>query len=181
MTRGGGLMRRQTWLTRARSLTVLGLLLTPSLLAAQATSPRPVVIGAEEGHTSVSSMGVETVWKVGSISTGASQVTLATGTLPPGHETAMHLHEIDEEVIYVLSGELTVTLEGEEHTVGPGATVFIPPESWMAIANRTEAPVVMVAVISRGEAEECFRVLFSRDADEAARRDATELCRIRLR
>jgi quercetin dioxygenase-like cupin family protein len=126
-------------------------------------------------------MGVETVWKVGSVSTGASQVTLATGTLPPGHETPTHLHEIDEEVIYVLSGELTAILEGEEHTAGPGATVFIPPGSWMAIANRTEAPVVMVAVITRDEAEECFRVLFSRDADEEARREAEALCRIRHR
>lgn len=175
-------MRQQTWLTTAGLLSVLVAFLVPTLLEAQADPVQPHVIGPDEGHTSVSPMGARTEFMVGSVSTGASELMVAEATLPPGHETPTHLHEIDEEVVYVLEGELTVILEGEEHTVGPGGTVFIPPERWMALANRsTDAPVVFVGVISRGEAEECFRVLFSRDADEAARREAGALCRIRNR
>lgn len=101
--------------------------------------------------------------------------------MPPGHETPTHLHEVDEEVVYVLEGELTVLLEGEERTVGPGGTAFVPPGTWMALANRTDAPVVILGVIARGEVEECYRTLFSKDADEVARREAGALCRIRNR
>ncbi|HVS65357.1 MAG TPA: cupin domain-containing protein, partial [Thermoanaerobaculia bacterium] len=107
--------------------------------------------------------------------------TVAVGVIPPGHVSPMHLHEIDEEVVYVLQGELTAILDGEEYTVGPGGTVFIPPGTWMALENRTETSVFSLGVLSRGELEECFRVLFSRDADEAARRDALGLCRLKMR
>lgn len=62
-----------------------------------------------------------------------------------------------------------------------GGTAFVPPGTWMALANRTDAPVVTMGVIARGEVEECYRVLFSKDADEAARREAGDLCRIRNR
>ncbi len=174
-------MREQTWLMTAGLLSILVPFLVPTLLEAQADTIQPHVIGPEEGHTSVSPMGVRTVFMVGSVSTGASQLMVGKATLPPGHETPTHLHEIDEEVVYVLEGELTVILEGKEHTVGPGGAVFIPPERWMALANRTDTPVVFVGVISRGEVEECTRVLFSRDADEADRREAVELCRMRNR
>lgn len=117
----------------------------------------------------------------GSVSTGASQLSLVRATLPPGHVTPVHLHEIDEEVVHVLEGELTAILEGEEQTVGPGGTVFVPPGTWMALANRTDRPVVVVGALPRGELERCYRVLFSRDADEADRREAVELCRIENR
>lgn len=149
-------MRQQTWLTTVALLSLLGLLLAPTLLGAQANAAQSYVIGPEEGHASISPMGVEAVFKVGAVSTGGSQLFLAKATLPPGHETPTHLHEIDEEVVYVLEGELTVILEGEEHTVGPGGTAFVPPGTWMALANRTDTPVVAMAVIARGEVEEAI-------------------------
>lgn len=137
---------------------------------------RSHVVGPREGHVAVAASGMEVQFKVGSVSTGASGLMMATSVFPPGHETPTHLHEIDEEVVYVLHGELTATLEGQEHTVGPGGTVFVPPGTWMALGNRTETSVVVLGVLSRGEAEECFRVLFSTDADETARLEALELC-----
>lgn len=118
-------MRQQTWLATASLLSVLVPLLVPTLLEAQADPVQPHVIGPEEGHASVSPMRVRTEFMVGSVSTGGSQLFMARATLPPGHETPTHLHEIDEEVVYVLEGELTVILEGEEHTVDPGGTVFV--------------------------------------------------------
>lgn len=48
----------------------------------------------------------------------------------------------------------------------------------MAIANRGATSAVALVIVSRGEVEACFRVLFSADADEAERREATELCRL---
>lgn len=174
-------MRPRKWMAKAGVLPAIGLLLGAGPVGAQEEKPEPSVIPAGAGYVGVSPDGVQTQFKVGSVSTGASQVTLAVGVLPPGHVSPTHLHEIDEEVLYVLQGELTAILDGVEHTVGPGGTVFIPPGTWMALENRTETSVFSLGVLSRGELEECFRVLFSRDADEAARHDAQELCRLKTR
>lgn len=174
-------MVRRTWLAMASSFCVLGLFAAPPPLEAQADTAQPRVVGPQDAHVSVSPMGVRTEFMVGSVSTGASQLFVARATLPPGHETPMHLHEIDEEVVHVLEGELTAVLEGEEHAASPGETVYVPPGTWMALANRTDRPVVVVVILPRGELEPCYRVLFSSDADEADRREAVELCRIQNR
>lgn len=63
---------------------------------------------------------------------------MSTGLFPPGHDTMTHLHQIDEEVACVLHGELTVTLDGQEHTAVSAGTVFIPQGTRMKMANRTE-------------------------------------------
>lgn len=172
-------MRRHERIPTIALLAAAGLVAAPGLLPAQAADPRPQVIGPGEGDLQVSPRGVEVRFKVGAVSTGSPQLFFAKVTMPPGDESLTHLHEIDEELIYVLEGELTVTLDGEEHSVGPGGTVFVPPGAWMKLANRTDAPVVAVGVLPRGELEECYRVFFSRDADEAARREANETCRLR--
>lgn len=166
---------------RSVEVVVKGGEVVSSKTEARAEAARPHVIGPEEAHVSVSPMGVGTAFIVGSVSTGASQLFLARATLPPGHETPEHLHEVDEEVVYVLEGELTAVLDDEEHVVGPGGTVFVPPGTWMALANRTDRPVMILGTLGRGELEQCYRVLFSQDADEADRREAAELCRIRNR
>lgn len=81
---GETIMRQLTWITMAGLFPVLGLLLTPTLLQAQADTVQPHVIGPEEGHTSVSPMGVRTVFMVGSVSTGGSPLFMARATLPSG-------------------------------------------------------------------------------------------------
>ena len=147
----------------------------------QAEEAEPMVISAGEGHVGVSPLGVQSRSLAGSVTNGASRLYVGTVIFPPGHETPMHLHEIDEEVVYVLHGELTATLGDEEYTAGPGSTVFIPPGTWMKLENRTETSAVALGVLSRGEVEECVRVLFSTDATDTARREARKLCRIEAR
>src|SRR3546814_4603549 len=70
------------------------------------------------GVGSVGEKGFITLIKVGSISTGASQLYVGRGIVPPGTETPAHLPEVDEEILYVLEGEITLTLDDEVHTVG---------------------------------------------------------------
>lgn len=155
-------------------------LLVPGFLLAQEAPRQPGVIGAEGGDTLVSSMGVRTRWTVGSVSTGSSQMVLVEAVFPPGHETASHLHETDEEIIYVLEGELRVTLGDQEYSAGPGATAFVPPGTWMALANPTDQRAVALVMIPRAEAEQCMRVLFSPDADDEARAEAVGDCGLRI-
>lgn len=151
-----------------------------SAAVGQQTSGRAHVIQHEEGHSLVSEMGVETLFKVGGMSDGASNLTMVRAVFPPNHQTTTHLHEIDEELVYVLDEELTVTLGEEQQTAGPGAAAFIPPGTWMALENRTAAPTTVLVIISRGEAEECFRVLVDERSAPESRARALEECRIRF-
>lgn len=168
------------WLAMVGAITAITLLLAAGPLKAQTEGRSAQVVDFDEGDVLIDPLsGGEVHFKVGSVSTGASQLTMATFVFPPGHETVTHLHEIDEEVLYVIYGELTVTLEGEEHTARPGGTVFVPPGTWMKIANHSETSALGLFMLSRGEVEECFRVFLSEEADEAARREAIELCKLR--
>lgn len=159
-----------------------GVSVAASPLEAQTDAPRARVIAFDEGYVGVTGYGGRFVAKVGSESTGASQLFAGTVTFPPGAEIGTHLHEVDEEVVYVLEGTVTVTLEEKEYTVGPGGMIFVPPGTWMAIANRTEAPALLLGVASRGDVERCFRALFAYDPkeqDETARREALGFCKMR--
>lgn len=91
------------------------------------------------------------------------------------------MHEIDEEFVYVLGGDLTSTLGGEEQTVESGGVVFVPPHTWMTLANRTDRPIRLLVGIFRGEAEACFRVLFSSESSDGAVAEAMSECGVRLR
>src|SRR3546814_4996801 len=71
-----------------------------------------------------------------------------------------HLHEVDEEVLYVLEGEITLTLDDEVHTVGAGGTAFIPPGTWMKVENRSDALARVLGILPRGDVERCFRAIY---------------------
>jgi quercetin dioxygenase-like cupin family protein len=65
---------------------------------------------------------------------GAIHTELAVGALQPGGRLARHLHSF-EEVLYVLSGELTHELEGRVYRLRAGDYVLHPIGSWHGLAN----------------------------------------------
>lgn len=46
--------------------------------------------------------------------------------VPPMVDTPRHVHELEDELFYVLDGEHVFEVDGVEHCVGPGGTVFAP-------------------------------------------------------
>lgn len=153
------------------------------LFAALASAGEPRVIGADEGDTGQRPNGFKAVHKVGGISTGSEQVFIAVGTIPPGMSTGLHLHEVDEEILYVLEGEISATLDEETLTAGPGETIFVPAGTWMNLANGSDAPARVVLVIPRAEAETCFRLLHGigvEDMTDTEKQEAFDLCKIRM-
>lgn len=52
-------------------------------------------------------------------------LTAGVSEVPPGGWLGLHRHA-PAEVYHVLGGHGTVTLDGDEHAVGPGSVVFIP-------------------------------------------------------
>jgi quercetin dioxygenase-like cupin family protein len=48
-------------------------------------------------------------------------------TYPPGAKCLPHFHETAVEVYFVLSGELTATVERERYVIHEGQLIYIPP------------------------------------------------------
>jgi quercetin dioxygenase-like cupin family protein len=51
---------------------------------------------------------------------GGEQVLLCRVTYAPGKEVPWHAHEYTEQVMFILDGEVEITVEDETATLGPG-------------------------------------------------------------
>jgi quercetin dioxygenase-like cupin family protein len=85
------------------------------------------------------------------------RISLVEVELPAGSSTQLHRQPYDDETLYVLSGSLTVHLDGAEHEVGPGGIVFIPRETPHALLA-TEATKLIIFGLPAGQ-ERYFRAL----------------------
>ncbi|MGX6449477.1 cupin domain-containing protein [Patulibacter sp. S7RM1-6] len=73
--------------------------------------------------------------------------------LEPGQRMRIHLHERQEEVYLVLAGRLSLLVEGEEQTVGPGELVRVAPSVRRQLLNRGPERVSLLALGGAGEHE----------------------------
>ena len=60
---------------------------------------------------------------------------------PGGGSDRPELDEGAEGALFVVEGELTVTLDGDSHVMQPGGFAFIPPASNWAVRNTADKPV----------------------------------------
>jgi putative monooxygenase len=61
-------------------------------------------------------------------------------TLKPGEFVSEHYHPYSEEFLYVIEGELEMTVEGNPITLKPGDSLWIPINSKHRLVNKTDAP-----------------------------------------
>ena len=72
---------------------------------------------------------------------------LALITIDPGRDgPEPHAHTGEDDSFYILEGELTFAVDGEELVAGPGTFVLVPPGIEHTFANRGAQPVRMVNV-----------------------------------
>jgi mannose-6-phosphate isomerase-like protein (cupin superfamily) len=102
--------------------------------------PRAVVVPPGEGRRVAN---VEFLAR----SADTPRFNLAVITIQPHrHGPGAHVHEAEDDAFYILDGELTFTVEGEDVVAGPGTFVLVPPGVEHTFANRGEAVVRMVNV-----------------------------------
>jgi uncharacterized cupin superfamily protein len=77
---------------------------------------------------------------------GVSSFGLNLILLDPGQRGRIHRHERQEEVYVVLEGELTLSVEEDEHTLGPGDAARVAPEVRRQLGNRGEVRVAVLAI-----------------------------------
>ena len=71
--------------------------------------------------------------------------------LGPRERGRIHAHERQEEVYVVLEGELTLVVEGAEHTVARGGLVRVAPTVRRQLVNRGPEQLVLLALGGDGE------------------------------
>lgn len=106
--------------------------------------------------------------------------------LEPGKTTPLHRHPEADETLYVLEGEITVSIGGREHTVGAGGVSFAPrgtPHAFLVTSNGArvltlQAPGASEAFFldaSTTDLAETGTVDIARVQESATRHDGTDL------
>jgi mannose-6-phosphate isomerase-like protein (cupin superfamily) len=64
--------------------------------------------------------------------------------IAPGRHLETHVHADEDDAFYILEGEMTFEVDGEDVPAPPGTFVLVPPGVPHAFTNRTDAPVRML-------------------------------------
>ena len=80
-------------------------------------------------------------------STQAEQLTVIEVTLQPGKGHDFHKHPGQEEVIYVISGEIEQWLATEKQTLKSGDSVFVPADEVHASFNTGSDTATLIAIL----------------------------------
>jgi quercetin dioxygenase-like cupin family protein len=86
-------------------------------------------------------------------------------TVPPGLGAPTHRHEVDEELFFVVEGELTVDLDGRTHRLSAGDSCHIPVGSVHAFRNESQSDTRFLALVTPGtDLQKFFDSVESRSA-----------------
>jgi mannose-6-phosphate isomerase-like protein (cupin superfamily) len=77
--------------------------------------------------------------------------------LPPNSEIKVHLHQREDEIIFIRMGEGIATLGEHEVSVKAGAVVYVPQGTWHGLRNTGTEMLGMSAVYSPPGFEQAFK------------------------
>ncbi len=83
---------------------------------------------------------------------GAPNFAMRRFTLAPGAEVPEHTNAVEHEQ-YVLAGEYVVGIDGEEHTVSAGDSLFIPAGTVHWYRNEGNTQGAFICVVPNGDDE----------------------------
>jgi len=84
------------------------------------------------------------------------QFTLVTTLTPPGGGPPPHLHENEDELLYVLEGRVSFLADGKWTETGPGASVFAPRKSVHTFKNVGDRPSKLLVHVTPSGFENFF-------------------------
>ena len=121
------------------------------------SSLRYHVLAADAGRTAaaLNIVGEETLVKVASADSDA-QFAFFHLVAPPMSGPPRHVHSREDELFYVLDGELVFELDGACHTVSAGGTVFLRRGVVHAYQNFTTSDARLLIATTPGSFSEFF-------------------------
>ena len=72
--------------------------------------------------------------------------------LTPGEETLTLQNPKHEELIYLLSGHATITMERAQSDLGRGDLILIPAKKWRKISNKSQSTTRLISFASSPQA-----------------------------
>lgn len=119
---------------------------------------RPYLLQFEEGEKRLLGPRQAPNWVKADPSKGSSRMTALLEVIAPGDGIPEHLHEGEDELIFIHAGKALVLLDGEEHRAQAGALAFVPQDVWHAVRNPSaDEDLVMLAVFNPPGIEGYFR------------------------
>jgi mannose-6-phosphate isomerase-like protein (cupin superfamily) len=85
---------------------------------------------------------------IGPQNSPAQHLTVSVAVFPPGSKPAGHVHEAEEETVYVVSGHGRLVTPEASADLEPGVAVFIPIGTHHATESDGPEPLEMVCVFS---------------------------------
>jgi len=95
--------------------------------------------------------------KVDSEATPRAKMSMIAEDIPPNGEIKVHLHQREDEIIYIRTGSGVATLGEREMPVTAGATIYVPQGVWHGLRNTGTAPLGMSATYSPPGFEQIFK------------------------
>ena len=86
-------------------------------------------------------------WMSNPPATGAKDLTVIEVNITPGNRHDFHKHPDQEEVIYVISGQVEQWLDQEMRVLGPGDSVFIGADVVHASFNSGGSEARLIAIL----------------------------------
>ena len=148
-------------MTSRRAVYMLGFLV--ALAAAGGTWALPQTndrysVSAADATTYVSPTGDIGITILLDQESVGSDTALSLGTFLPGSGVPEHVHEGSAEILYILNGEVEMTIGAERFRAGAGSAVYIPPDTpHSATVLGSIEPVKVVQVYAPGGPEQRFK------------------------
>jgi mannose-6-phosphate isomerase-like protein (cupin superfamily) len=86
-------------------------------------------------------------------------IGFGTQLVPPGCHVREHAHDRNEEIIYVLEGRGRAVIDGAEHPMVPGTTLFIGKNRRHMLVNEGEGDIRWIWLLVPNGLETFFRAI----------------------
>ena len=97
---------------------------------------------------------------------GSKHLVFITEDLEPGGKIDMHRHPESDEILFLQNGTARVNLADSSKEVHGGATVSIPANTWISMANIGRESIHLVGVFSAPGFEEYMRAESVREGEK---------------
>jgi quercetin dioxygenase-like cupin family protein len=137
----------------------------------------PIIRNDREGERLWFYGGGLHLWKASSEETGGS-LMLFEDHMSQGKATPLHIHANEDEVLYVLEGEILVHIDGQNHRVGPRGLAFAPrgvPHAFLV----TSPEARLLCLETPGSAEAFYRGASEPVGDDADPSGPVDFARVR--